>query len=350
MSTVATPEQTLAPTWAWLRGPSFDLTFVVGTVVLAVASALLVVAEPRLFGLVLTLDLWLLGYHHVVATFTRLALDTGGLVEHRFLVTWLPLLVIAAVVALATSFGVWALATIYLYWQWWHYARQSYGIAQAYRRKSPGTPIEDGWLFQALFYLVPLWGILHRSAQDPNRFLGLPIRTLPIPPVVAEAVGWVAAASLLYWVTLKVVAAARGELPMLHTLYMASHYVVFTMGYVVIDDISYGWLVLNVWHNLQYLMFVWMFNNARFQGRADPKHRLLAELSQRENVVRYVVFCLALSTGVYGAILLGARASTLATVPFLAVAYQSINFHHYVVDAIIWKRKKTRATLAPSGA
>jgi hypothetical protein len=32
----------------------------------------------------------------------------------------------------------------------------------------------------------------------------------------------------------------------------------------------------------------------------------------------------------------------VTTLPLFAVVYQAINFHHYVVDAIIWKvRKKT---------
>ena len=30
---------------------------------------------------------------------------------------------------------------------------------------------------------------------------------------------------------------------------MASHFTIFYVGYLVIEDITHGWLVLNVWHN-----------------------------------------------------------------------------------------------------
>jgi hypothetical protein len=30
----------------------------------------------------------------------------------------------------------------------------------------------------------------------------------------------------------------------------------------------------------------------------------------------------------------------VAALPLFAIAYQAINFHHYVVDAIIWKVRK----------
>lgn len=349
MGTLAQPEASLAPTRGWLYEPAFDLTLLFGTLALAVASGLVVVVQPWLFVPILTLDLWLLGYHHVVATFTRIAFDAESLGKHRFLVTWLPLLVVVAVVALAAGVGVWALSSIYLYWQWFHYARQSYGVSQGYRHKA-GVPIESGWQFQAIFYIVPVWGILHRSAEGPTRFLGLPIKAIPVPPVVVEVVGWAAMAALAYWVGLKCVAAAKGRLPVLHTAYMVSHFSVFVIGYVAIDSLDYGWLVLNVWHNAQYLMFVWMFNNRKFQGTVDVRHRLLSLLSQRENAAYYVLFCLTLSTAIYGALHVALRLTPFALVPAMAVVYQSINFHHYIVDAIIWRRGKSRPAQAAAGS
>ena len=51
-------------------------------------------------------------------------------------------------------------------------------------------------------------------------------------------------------------------------------------------QLNHGWLVLNIWHNAQYILTVWLFNNNRFkEGMA-------------------------------------------------------INFHYYVVDAVIWKVRR----------
>ena len=99
----------------WLRSAGFDHFFITGIAAFALLSAALVVARPELFQLILVADLWLLGYHHVVATYTRLAFDRESLREHRFFVFYLPFIVIGATFALALSVGVWVIATVYLY-------------------------------------------------------------------------------------------------------------------------------------------------------------------------------------------------------------------------------------------
>jgi hypothetical protein len=55
----------------WMRNASFDLVFIVGVATLALLTGWLSVANPALFPLLLILNVWILGYHHVIATFTR---------------------------------------------------------------------------------------------------------------------------------------------------------------------------------------------------------------------------------------------------------------------------------------
>ena len=69
------------PREGMLRGTGFDLTFIVGLALMSLACATAVTAEPSLFVPLLLLDLWLLGYHHVIATFTRLAFDRESFAE-----------------------------------------------------------------------------------------------------------------------------------------------------------------------------------------------------------------------------------------------------------------------------
>lgn len=331
---------------AWLRSRPFDLGFILGIAAVAVAAGLATVVNPTLFPVLLFLDLWLLGYHHVISTFTRILFDRDSFSQYWFLVTVLPVIVIVAVVAMAWGLGVWSVVSLYLYWQWFHYARQSYGVAQAYRRKSNGLVTEDPITFQVIFYLVPLWGILHRSAQDPARFLGLELRVIPVSGIVADAVGAIALAALALWIGRKVFEAWRGRLAVAHTMFMASHFGIFVTGYVLIDGINEGWLVLNIWHNLQYIAFVWLYNNNRFRGGIDPRHKLLSTLSQTRNVIFYLAVSLALSTGLY--VLVREAIITVASASFVYVvlAYQVFNFHHYVVDAVIWRSRRKAAAAA----
>jgi hypothetical protein len=353
LNPVASPWGTLDQDW--LRSRPFDLTLIAGSAAIALASGAIVTAQPALFSLVLFADLWLLGYHHVVSTFTRLTFDLQSFRQHRSMVIWLPLFVVALVVALATAFGLWSISTIFLYWQWFHYTRQSYGISQAYRAKAKGAVTEDGTLFKMMFYAVPIWGILHRSAQAPDRFLGLPIKVLPVPAIVADAVGVIAFSLMVYWLVLKAIAVWQHRLPVAHTMYMLSHYATFLTGYIAIENINHGWLVLNIWHNGQYVLFVWLFNNNRFKNTVDPQHRFLSTLSLRKNIAWYFIACLAISTSVYVSLNAVIAAFTTAMLPVIVAAYQVINFHHYIVDAMIWKRRKSAAhskgnVLAHSGA
>src|SRR5215213_8309567 len=77
----------------WLRGVAFDSSYIVGIASLAVASGWVVVSNPALFT---------------------------------------PVFVLNACLAV----GTWILTTVYLYWQWWHYTRQSYGVSRIYQRKA----------------------------------------------------------------------------------------------------------------------------------------------------------------------------------------------------------------------
>ena len=326
----------------WLRSAPFDITFIIGTTLLAVLTGWVVVMDPTLFVPVLMLDIWLLGQHHVVSTFTRLCFCKADLAKHRFLVFYLPFIVLAG--ALAAGFGVgwWILGTTYFYWQWFHYTRQSWGISQFYRRKAGSRADANEWATKLAFYLPPLWGILHRSWQAPSKFLGLDFKVLPVPEMVVDAVGIAAIAALSWWVVLRVNAWRHGDFAPAHTLYMASHHTIFFIGYLLIEDVTHGWLVINIWHNAQYILFVWLQNNARFRDGIDPAARSLSTLCQSDKILRYFATCLAVSTLLYAAIKFSSVAIGDVGVPLIIVIYQTINFHHYIVDAVIWRSRKSK--------
>ena len=334
------PAPRTAPTCGWLRSFSFDLLFIGGVAAAALGSTALVIWKPVLFPLVLMIDMWLLGFHHVISTFTRLIFDVDSFRTHRFLVIWLPLIVLGGVVGLVTLFGGWILPTVYFYWQWFHYTRQSYGIAQIYRRKAEAAQEEPAWLKHAVIYLLPLWGILERSWQQPTEFVRMPLKMIPVPGIIVQIVAFLSVATLICWLGRQVIAWYQGRLPVAYTLYILSHIAVFAVGYLIVNDMTYGWLTVNVWHNAQYILLVWMYNNNRFKNGVDPRHRFLSTLSQPRWAAVYFFVCVAISTTFYVALqgipmLLGISAVTLTF-----VVYQTINFHHYIVDGIIWKVRR----------
>ncbi len=323
--------------WAWLRNPRFDLWFILGIPAVAILTGVVVAWHPGLFRPILILDLWFLGYHHVIATYTRLCFDRRSFSEHwPLMVVVLPLVALGTL-AIAYLLGLWAIVSIYLYWQWFHYTRQSWGISRAYRAKQRDALYEDGWLDQAIFYALPVLGILYRSHQDPGSFLGMELKVVPVPSAMVDVAAAATIALLAFWVFRRIRAWTEGRLAAVHTLYMLTHFAIFIAGYLAITDITLGWLVINMWHNAQYILFVWMFNTRRFKNGIDPGARFLSTISQPERLRHYLLTCVLITGVVYWGALGTLDALFLAGLSGTIVLYQIVNFHHYIVDARIWK-------------
>jgi hypothetical protein len=326
--------------WPWLRSSRFDLSFILMIPALAVATGLFLVWQPGLFYPVLVFDLWFLGYHHVIATYTRLCFDRKSFAEHWPLMLVLLPLVAIGTLAAAYALGIWIVVSVYYYWQWFHYTRQSWGISRAYRGKDRGALYEDGWLDQVIFYSMPVLGVLYRSRQDPGSFVGLEMRAIPVPEAMVDVAAVVAIVLLGCWVFRRVQALSEGKLAPVHTLYLLTHFGIFGVAYLAIEDISIGWLVINIWHNAQYILFVWMFNTRRFKDGLDPDARFLSFISQPGRLWMYLLACVGITGIVYLGILRTLDALFFAGLSATIVLYQIVNFHHYIVDSRIWKVRK----------
>ena len=339
MSTAETTVEPAVLRCGWLRHARFDLTLIGGVALLALVSGLVVLINPDLFVIVLVLDLWCLGYPHVISTFTRLS-DPNCSPHLTFLVYGLPWIVLAATLLVSMTVGLWVIATTYLYWQWFHYTRQSYGLLRMFSRKS-GADAKSFASRQTVWtiYLLPLWGILYRSYQNPDTFLGAEVVCLNVPLFVLYGVGAAAVGMTLWWTLSQIRAFYEGTASLALFLYVVSHLVVFSVSYLAIDNIDHGWLVVNVWHNAQYIMIVWLYNTRRFKDGPQAEYPTLSKLCQPNRLFWYAAACFFVSTALYG--LVGFVTRQNFSVALTAVViYQTINFHHYVVDGIIWKVRK----------
>jgi hypothetical protein len=331
----------------YIRSPQFDATLVTAPSVAGLTVGLAATASPALFPVLLISDIWLLGYHHVVATYTRLAFSRDSLRQHRFLAVDLLLIVLVVSVATALWYGPWLIASAFLYLQWFHYMRQGYGIARMYYRATPeGKTAGRDWIADLTLYFVPIYGIAYRSATMGDRFLGLPVKAIVLPEVAVGALGVAAAAAVVVWWARTGLAMIRGDANTNYAAFIMSHIVIFLTGYVLIDDVNVGWLTVNVWHNLQYVMVVWMVNAKRYAGGVDPRARFISSISQPNHIVAYFGSCLAIATVVYLNLNLVTSALFGAGLAATAGIYMGINFHHYAVDALIWKRRRMPAAAA----
>jgi hypothetical protein len=326
----------------WLRGRGFDLLLLGGLSGLALAAAALISAVPAALAPIFLADTWLLGYPHVIATFTRIAGDRASIRAHRFLLFGLPPLVLAVTAALAFGLGVWSIATIYFYWQWYHTVRQSWGVAQLYRRKS-GVPVaEPAFSSEFLFYLIPAWGLLHRLTLPQDHFLMPSLHlVVPLVPVwLANGVGAAAVLGLAWWGVERLREAWTGRLALLHALFSASHFAIFIVGYVVMDDLAAGFVVTNIWHTGQYLMLVWLFNQNKADREPQARRSAYGLLSLGNRVPAYFLLCFAAAFPLYLSINSIYAEGTEIAIVFGLMATQTLNFHHFIVDSVIWRRRR----------
>lgn len=219
------------------------------------------------------------------------------------------------------------------------HVRQNWGIAQAYRRRTPTVVVDGRWAPQIVFYLPPLWGILYRSYQVPATFLGIELRTIPVSGLLVDSIGVAAVTAMAWWALSHVTAWRNRQLQVAYTLYQMSHFAVFIVGYVFIRNIDVGWLVVNIWHDAQYIVFVCLYNNNRYSTGIDPGARFLSTLSQKRNVWLYLGLCLGISTLSYAAV-----DSLVMAIVGPVIVFQAANFHHYIVDGLIWKRRRPAAS------
>jgi len=332
----------IAPTaQAYLRNPGFDGFFTWGVPLVAALSVLIVLIRPDLFLLVLFLDLTLLGSHHVVATYTRVDFSSENAQQHLLLFVYAPVIVLVGVAATLALWGPVVITTIYLHWQWYHYTRQSEGVSKAYTFKSKSKFYGETWFNRGVFYAVPITAFLAMSARQPDQFLWSDVWTLAIPPLLANALFVLSLSALAFWMVVQIERVRAGAVAPLALIYFASHHFIYIFAYVVIKDINTGWLLINIWHNLQYIAFVWVCNVNQY-GRPDSDGSELRKwLCAPQRWPAYFLACLAVSYVFYAGIDAVIAQFPVETAGLLfIIVYQSVNFHHYIVDSQIWKLRK----------
>ncbi|MGH9256655.1 MAG: hypothetical protein ACRD3C_19015 [Vicinamibacterales bacterium] len=333
------------PARRYVRSAHFDSTLVTAPALAGLTAGVAATVFPLVFPVLLVADIWLLGYHHVLAMYTRLAFSRDSLRQHRFLAIDLLLMVLVASVATALWYGTWLIVSAFLYLQWFHYMRQGYGIARMYYRATPeGRSTGRDWVADLVLYLVPVYGIAHRSATMGDQFLWLPVKTIVLPDVLVGTLGVAAAAAVAVWWVRTGRAIVRGDVNTHYAAFVLSHVVIFLTAYVAIDDVNVGWLAINIWHNLQYVLVVWMVNAKRYAGGIDPKARFISAISQPNRIVAYFASCVGIATIVYFNLNLVTSALFGSGLAATFGIYMGINFHHYAVDAVIWKRRRMSAT------
>jgi hypothetical protein len=306
------------------------------------AGALASWSAPMMLA-ILYIDIWLLANPHLVATYRRIGAISSRIRLRWALIVAAPILILVGLTIIALAYEAAGLLALYFVLQTFHVSRQSYGIARRHDRRLQG-PFQG--LPYLLIYLFPAWGYLHRSAQAPSSFLGYPIWWPPVPQELALAAGVAAVVGALCWFTCVGYAMGAQKVDDPFNGFVLSHLTISLVGYVWINDITVGWLVVNVWHNIQYLIFVY---RQRQPGIITGKNGERSDdaLAPRKSSVEVLKppATFFLTCSIVGAVLYAAadrvgESLLWLGLPTILIAHLVLNFHHYVADSVIWKRRR----------
>ncbi|MCY1031748.1 hypothetical protein OV207_09810 [Corallococcus sp. BB11-1] len=347
----------LAPTQAWLFGPSVDLAVFAGS---ALASVAFVLAAPWL-GAVGDTPAWAwllfvvgVDVAHVWSTLFRTYLD-GEEVERRpGLYVGAPLAAYAVGV-LAYSASPGAFWTVFAYVALFHFIRQQYGWAALYDRKARASAWERR-LDAAAVYAATLGPVIWWHANLPRAFwwfmehdflAGLP-RWAGTAALAAHAV------VLGAWAVFQGARVARGAgLQAGKVLLVAATWVAWFGGIVLARD-DFAFTVMNVMlHGVPYFALLFRYARGRHaEGGFGAKGVLL-----RAGLPGFLLFLgvlALLEEGLWDLLVwhdrpvlfgdsgLALEADLMAlVVPLLALPQAT----HYVLDAFVWKAGREPALL-----
>jgi hypothetical protein len=210
--------------------------------------------------------------------------------------------------------------------QTWHANRQNFGIMRRYMRMAgsdPASPVNR--LAEALVELVP-WAAVATCLVTPStRYLGYPISLPPLgalTPVCATLWGACAVLALTY-TAFELRQWRAGSFVPGRALCVVAGCVVNTVAWVFVGEISWAYLVVSTWHALQYIAYVHAFR------AAPPPRAQVVKLAFTPHILILALAGLAL----YGFF----NGLAWLIPPAVVVAHLSMNFHHYLSDALIWR-------------
>jgi hypothetical protein len=225
--------------------------------------------------------------------------------------------------------------TAIFYWASWHFASQSWGILRIYQRRHDAADGARARLEKALIFLPALFCVVHRLYTGPWTLFGVEIlHPRPRAWMVNGLGALLAALAALYvasWI-----ARPRGVV-WLRPLYMAMSAFGFYLPYLVIRDGTAAFAAAALWHAIQYIGIVWLYNRRRYAGGIDPDARLIAEVSQPGRSLAYVGVIALCAAAVYAVAWAVALAAGVAFQSFALTVWTALTLGHYYLDGVIWK-------------
>ena len=254
---------------------------------------------PTSFNTLFLINVWIFSLPHTFSTFTRH--------DRRDLKSVLPIftlfiIFLGAVIFASGTVGIVVVYSFYFYWQQFHYGKQNLGLS----RWQSSLPIT--WVDHTFYLLIVALGLVGLLGMEKQGFFGY-VLYFPLTVPISKGV------IFLFMVLLTGIYTLLRPKQLLHAL---NHTLIFGVAYIFSEHFAAGWLLLNVFHNIQYLTF----------------------MKNVEKKLSFILLPVILTCGLYILQVHALKGFILWFLPLNVALMLSLNFTHYTLDGFIWKTTK----------
>ncbi|NQZ14046.1 MAG: hypothetical protein HRT94_04365 [Alphaproteobacteria bacterium] len=324
-----------------MRNPVFDSFFIFLPLAVAIVCAIFLKNDPTQTYLAIAGVFWIASNTHAFMTYVKAMWDQPSRKKYMPFFTWIPLLIFISCVSIWSLAGGAALVSIYYYTQLFHYVRQSYGLGGIYRKCSNDTT--PSWLHQSIIYMFPFWALL-LSMHHGFSFFKFEVYSFSIGIPLITIFGLATSMVVLIWLGHQIKNVIQRTFSMWYFLYVITHFIVFYIGLIYFEDKTQGWACMAFWHGIQYVLFVWN-HFERISGK-DAEGKITLFKPVAKNVVLFTLVCGITSSGTIYLIKILLSGAFIWAVPVFFTFTLMLNFNHYLLDAIIWRRPKQKEKVA----
>jgi hypothetical protein len=285
---------------------------------------------------------WVLGFvalangPHLISTWTRVYLLPGER-WRRPVVYWVvpgaaAVFAVTCFVAGGGDVGPRLVRSVIFYWASWHFVSQSWGVLRLYQRRHSEARVGVLRLEKALVFAPAAWCVARRVYTGPWTLFGVEIWHPRLPALAVNALLAACIALAIGYVLF-----ARRGVPWVRRLYLVCNAIGFIVPYLVIKTGTAAFAAAALWHAVQYIGIVWLYNRRRWRGVGGP---LVARVSQPGRSLSYVALIAVCAVGVYSIAALAAFVFHVAFTTMALAFWTALTLGHYYLDGVIWKTRR----------
>jgi hypothetical protein len=343
MQAAAKPSLSPPAPAAYFVNPAVDFALAGGLSIIFFLLLVLFRRPDRTGGIVLAaVQLsWVVNWPHFSATNFRLYRSWENIRQYPLTALFIPWVILAAVIACFWSPLLLApyFIKLFLIWSPYHFCAQTIGVTLIYLRRS-GVQVRL-WERRVLTTMVysTLFSLLVRSEIKPTTFqyygidylsFGLPAWFLPLAAVLSTASSAGLVLCYVLWCR-----RARRLLPAVLLVPAAAQYLWFVGGWLWPSFIEF----VPFFHSLQYLLIAWSLQLKEKRDRHDilPSRRFVIGESFRW-------YALNIAGGALLFFFIPQWVSKGTGLPLqfaTGVFIAGVQIHHFFVDGVIWKLKRS---------